>query len=118
MHEFCKGIIHTKRRTCESVIHFIIAICSVILCHALLCSVVLCCALPCSVTSISQGAELGPDLISRFLDKARDAGENVPDSELIDVVLNFLIAGRDTTACWLSWTFFELSQRPGNKSCK
>lgn len=36
----------------------------------------------------------------------------MPDRELIDIVLNFLIAGRDTTACWLSWTFFELSQRP------
>jgi len=29
-----------------------------------------------------------------------------------DMVLNFLIAGRDTTAQCLSWTFFELTQHP------
>eukprot|EP00656_Telonema_subtile_P034858 TRINITY_DN38881_c0_g1_i2.p1 TRINITY_DN38881_c0_g1~~TRINITY_DN38881_c0_g1_i2.p1 ORF type:complete len:521 (-),score=115.10 TRINITY_DN38881_c0_g1_i2:153-1715(-) len=59
-----------------------------------------------------SGDELGPDLISRFLDRARDSGETITDKELIDIVLNFVIAGRDTTACWLSWTFFELSKRP------
>ena len=28
------------------------------------------------------------------------------------MVLNFIIAGRDTTACTLSWTFYQLSQNP------
>ena len=47
---------------------------------------------------------------------AGDGGANtkpITDSgELCDVVLNFIIAGRDTTACTLSWTFYQLSQNP------
>merc|ERR1712072_1593875 len=31
---------------------------------------------------------------------------------LRDVVLNFVIAGRDTTACTLSWMFFLLATNP------
>merc|ERR1712087_117726 len=31
---------------------------------------------------------------------------------LRDVVLNFVIAGRDTTACTLSWMFYILSTHP------
>mmetsp|Transcript_12617 Transcript_12617/g.27219 ORF Transcript_12617/g.27219 Transcript_12617/m.27219 type:complete len:531 (+) Transcript_12617:150-1742(+) len=53
------------------------------------------------------GHELGPDLLSRFLDKdLRD------DHELHSVVMNIMIAGRDTTACSLAWAFYELSKRP------
>ena len=29
-----------------------------------------------------------------------------------DIVMNFMIAGRDTTACALSWTLFELAKHP------
>jgi cytochrome P450 len=50
-----------------------------------------------------KSADLGPDLLSRFVDK----GE-MSDEEMIDVVLNFMIAGRDTTASNLSWAFYEL----------
>ena len=32
--------------------------------------------------------------------------------ELRDIVMNFMIAGRDTTACALSWTFYELAKNP------
>jgi len=31
-------------------------------------------------------------------------------------VLNFMIAGRDTTACALSWTLYELAKAP--KECQ
>jgi len=31
---------------------------------------------------------------------------------LRDIVLNFMIAGRDTTACALSWTLYELAKAP------
>jgi len=34
------------------------------------------------------------------------------DKELRDIVLNFIIAGRDTTACALSWTLYELARAP------
>ncbi|GBG29324.1 Cytochrome P450 704C1 [Hondaea fermentalgiana] len=47
------------------------------------------------------------DLISAFL-----TAQPWTDAELRAVVLNFTIAGRDTTACLLSWLFFELSIHP------
>ena len=31
---------------------------------------------------------------------------------MVDIVLNFVIAGRDTTASGLSWALFELTQNP------
>ena len=37
----------------------------------------------------------------RFL--AAKGGADFSDEELADIVLNFIIAGRDTTACCLSW---------------
>ena len=54
----------------------------------------------------SMGAKLGPDLISRFIESTPD----ITDDELIDIVNNFIIAGRDTTAAALTWTMYELMQ--------
>jgi len=56
--------------------------------------------------------ELGPDLISRFL--TNNAKQHLKDdgtppmtnTELRDIVLNFMIAGRDTTACALTWCMY------------
>lgn len=53
-----------------------------------------------------------PDLLSRFIEYAETNQESVSDAELLDVVLNFIIAGRDTTACLLSWAAYELTQHP------
>ena len=54
------------------------------------------------------------DLLSMFI-----AAQNVdgtplnPSKEYLrDVVLNFVIAGRDTTANALTWLFYELSRNP------
>ena len=52
---------------------------------------------------LANGEQLGPDLISRFISSTAEGEEGFSDDELIDIVLNFLIAGRDTTACALSW---------------
>ena len=53
----------------------------------------------------------GTDLITRFLEDARKKKENPPsDMELRNIVMNFIIAGRDTTACALSWQFMHLLQ--------
>ena len=55
-----------------------------------------------------------PDLLSMFI-SANDAnGEPLlpSDQYLRDVMLNFLIAGRDTTAVALTWLFLELSRHP------
>jgi cytochrome P450 len=38
--------------------------------------------------------------------------ESLSTDELVDIVLSLVIAGRDTTACLLSWTIYELTQNP------
>lgn len=62
--------------------------------------------------SADEGSPLGPDLLSRFIDHARTTDEEISDSDLRDVIMNVLLAGRDTTACALSWTFYELTRNP------
>ena len=62
--------------------------------------------------SVADGDKLGPDLLSRFLDHAKKVGQPLRDDELQSVVMNVMIAGRDTTACALSWGFYELIKRP------
>lgn len=46
------------------------------------------------------------DLLALFME------QNLGRDELLPVVLNFLIAGRDTTAQALGWCFYELSKNP------
>ncbi|KDN52517.1 cytochrome P450 [Tilletiaria anomala UBC 951] len=48
----------------------------------------------------------GKDMLDLFMDITTDP------EDLLVVVMNFLIAGRDTTAQSLSWLFFELFQHP------
>ena len=60
--------------------------------------------------TLAGGAALGPDLLSRFLTSAAKKGEVITDDDLIDIVLNFIIAGRDTTASALSWATMRLMQ--------
>ncbi|PNX57854.1 cytochrome p450 704c1-like protein, partial [Trifolium pratense] len=43
------------------------------------------------------------DILSRFIELGED---NASDKSLRDVVLNFVIAGRDTTATTLSWAIY------------
>ncbi len=53
------------------------------------------------------------DLVSMLL-AARDeeTGEGMTDEQLRDEVLTILLAGHETTAVALSWTWYELSRRP------
>jgi cytochrome P450 len=53
------------------------------------------------------------DLLSMLL-QVRDeqTGEGLSDSELRDETITFLLAGHETTANGLSWTFYLLSQNP------
>ncbi|CAO3570767.1 unnamed protein product [Mortierella alpina] len=56
----------------------------------------------------SEEDDEGPrnkDLLQLFMD-LNNEGETLSDDMLIDSVLNFVIAGRDTTAQALSWTFY------------
>ena len=57
------------------------------------------------------------DLLARFMMLTDDEGHRLSDKYLRDVVLNFLIAGRDTTAQLLTWTFFLLSEVRQRRSC-
>jgi cytochrome P450 len=50
--------------------------------------------------------------VGLFLAEVHKSGDQVSEDYLRDLVLNFLIAGRDTTAQALSWTFFLLCQHP------
>ncbi|KAI9222078.1 cytochrome P450 [Blastocladiella britannica] len=52
------------------------------------------------------------DLLDRFMDIGALTGDAYTDRELRDIVVNFVIAGRDTTAQALSWTLYEIARRP------
>lgn len=60
------------------------------------------------MASQDDGTDLGPDLLSRFL----SVDSTISNTELRDIVMNFIIAGRDTTAATLSWLTFELLKNP------
>ncbi|KAI9987880.1 hypothetical protein PInf_024135 [Phytophthora infestans] len=53
----------------------------------------------------------GTDIVSLFLDKTPKSHQFDPNY-LRNIVVNFLIAGRDTTAQALSWFFVNLSNEP------
>ncbi|KAH8918493.1 cytochrome P450 [Atractiella rhizophila] len=52
------------------------------------------------------------DLLAFFIEARHENGSALTKKELRDAVLNFLIAGRDTTAQVLAWAFFHLIRRP------
>ncbi|KAI8150422.1 cytochrome P450 [Fennellomyces sp. T-0311] len=52
------------------------------------------------------------DLLSRFMTTRNEEGQIVSNKELRDMVLNFILAGRDSTAQTLSWTLHYLFQHP------
>eukprot|EP00898_Chlorokybus_atmophyticus_P008911 jgi/Chlat1/9020/Chrsp94S08291 len=49
------------------------------------------------------------DLLSRFILLANGNGD---DRYLRDIIINFVVAGRDTTASALSWMFYMITQHP------
>ncbi|KAG0021387.1 hypothetical protein BGZ80_002502 [Entomortierella chlamydospora] len=52
------------------------------------------------------------DLLDHFINHVADNGTKLTDVELRDVFVNFMIAGRDTTAQALSWQFYSLMANP------
>ncbi|KAL6562507.1 hypothetical protein OROGR_003514 [Orobanche gracilis] len=48
------------------------------------------------------------DILSRFIELSKDPDNNMTDKSLRDVVLNFVIAGRDTTATTLAWAIYMI----------
>jgi cytochrome P450 len=65
----------------------------------------------------SPGAMLSgfDDLLTKLMracDSDAEVGADERDQYLRDMTVNFIIAGRDTTACALSWLLFELCAHP------
>lgn len=52
------------------------------------------------------------DILSRFLAEKKKDPKNLTDKYLRDIILNFIMAGRDTTAVTLSWFFYMLCKHP------
>eukprot|EP00253_Pinus_taeda_P021173 PITA_21173 len=53
-----------------------------------------------------------PDILSRFIALSEKHPENYSDKYLRDIILNFMIAGRDTTAVTLCWFVHLLCKNP------
>jgi cytochrome P450 len=58
----------------------------------------------------TEGKVVSTDVLALYMDRSGDEG--VSDAELRDVIMNFLLAGRDTTANALSWAFYHLCLHP------
>ncbi|KAL1828534.1 hypothetical protein DCAR_0207768 [Daucus carota subsp. sativus] len=52
------------------------------------------------------------DILSRFLIESKKDPEKMNDEYLRDIILNFILAGKDTTANTLSWFFYMLCKNP------
>ncbi|KAI1316066.1 hypothetical protein EDD11_010455 [Mortierella claussenii] len=57
-------------------------------------------------------AKRSRDLLDHFINHISDDGSRLTDVELRDVFVNFMIAGRDTTAQALTWQFYSLMTNP------
>eukprot|EP00834_Sanchytrium_tribonematis_P003299 NODE_123_length_17687_cov_0.732261.p5 type:complete len:485 gc:universal NODE_123_length_17687_cov_0.732261:11191-12645(+) len=51
------------------------------------------------------------DLLCHFLRMKKETGETYKPEDLRNIVMNFILAGRDTTAQAISWTVYELRKR-------
>ena len=63
-------------------------------------------------TTTTDGQHAKVNILKSYMYMKDDNGEAFSDTYLRDIALNFLIAGRDTTAQTLSWAFYLLSQNP------
>jgi cytochrome P450 len=52
------------------------------------------------------------DLLARFLGTENENGDPLSDKQLRDMIINFIIAGRDTTAQALSWGMYCIMRHP------
>jgi cytochrome P450 len=65
-------------------------------------------AAECIAGARARGDPSAPDLLSLYI---RDAA-SADDASLRDMVFNFILAGRDTTASLLTWTLYRLMKHP------
>lgn len=60
----------------------------------------------------AKDIEAMDDLLSRFMSMKNSKGKRYDDKYLRYLVLNFILAGRDTTASCLAWLFYLLAKTP------
>lgn len=60
-----------------------------------------------------SGAGSADNLLSMLLEVRDEDGQGLSDAELRNETITFLLAGHETTANALAWTFYLLSQNPG-----
>ncbi|RWW74283.1 hypothetical protein BHE74_00017788 [Ensete ventricosum] len=60
----------------------------------------------------NYGKEGRDDILSRFLEESGKDPQNIDFGYLRDIILNFVIAGKDTTAGTLSWFFYSICKNP------
>ncbi|KAJ7563655.1 hypothetical protein O6H91_03G119000 [Diphasiastrum complanatum] len=64
-------------------------------------------------TAVNSGKEhVKEDLLSRFMTYRSADGEGYSDKDLRDAIMNFMVAGRDTTAVTLSWFIHSVCENP------
>ncbi|KAI3959346.1 hypothetical protein MKW98_018936 [Papaver atlanticum] len=52
------------------------------------------------------------DILSRFIELSENPYNNLTDKSLRDVIINFVLAGRDTTGATLSWFIYMIAVNP------
>ncbi|WJX92866.1 hypothetical protein P8452_74450 [Trifolium repens] len=62
--------------------------------------------------ALHQDSNVKEDILSRFLMESKKGQTTITDKYLRDIILNFMIAGKDTTANTLSWFFYMLCKNP------
>ncbi|KAJ7962248.1 putative Cytochrome P450 [Quillaja saponaria] len=62
--------------------------------------------------AVQQDSNYKEDILSRFLVESKKDPEKMNDQYLRDIILNFMIAGKDTSAGTLSWFFYMLCKKP------
>ncbi|KAF3776285.1 Trans-cinnamate 4-monooxygenase [Nymphaea thermarum] len=62
--------------------------------------------------SCHQSSHVKEDILSRFLLESEKTPETMNDRYLRDIILNFMIAGKDTTGGTLSWFIYLLCKHP------
>ena len=65
-----------------------------------------------SLTSAANTRSGSDDLLNMLLDARYDDGSAMPVKQVRDEVMSLLVAGRETTANTLSWTWYLLDQYP------
>ncbi|KAL3691855.1 hypothetical protein R1sor_005506 [Riccia sorocarpa] len=63
-------------------------------------------------SGVRDSSKCAPDLLSRFMTMMESPEEIYSDKALRDHVVNFIIAGRDTTAITLSWFTYMICLHP------